>query len=83
MDSIVDQELGVGALDLEQHMAMWVGMTNKRIIHVEEGDPSERSMRDAQCLRHLLLRQGCGDLPPGGLKIHSPAMIACLSVSPT
>jgi hypothetical protein len=54
-DLIADQELGVGALDLEQDMAMVMGVSDQRTVHVEQSDPAESAMSDAQGRRHQIL----------------------------
>jgi hypothetical protein len=37
-----------------------MGVANQRIIHVKQRDPPEPSMCDAQCCRHLILRNDAG-----------------------
>ena len=43
-DRVADDELRIGALDLQQHMAMRMGMTHQRPVHVEKRDPAKGSM---------------------------------------
>ena len=45
-----DRELRVVAVDLEEDVAMRMGMAHKRAVHVEQGDTAERAMSDAQCV---------------------------------
>ena len=55
IDPVAHQELRVGALDLEQDMAVVVGVTDQRTVHVEQSHPAESTMSDAQGRRHQYL----------------------------
>jgi hypothetical protein len=49
---VADRELRVGAVRLDQHMAMRMRVTHERTVHVEQRDTAESSMGDAQRCRH-------------------------------
>jgi hypothetical protein len=68
IDRVVDNELRIGALDLEQARGNADGRHAPASSHVEKRNSSKRSMRDAQCVRHLLLYQGCGGSRPAMLR---------------
>jgi hypothetical protein len=57
-DLVADQKLGVGALDLEQDVAVMMGVSDQRTVHVEQSDPAESAMSDAQGRRHQFLPPG-------------------------
>jgi hypothetical protein len=58
IDPVAYQELGVGALDLEQGMAVMMGVPDQRTVHVEQSNPAESTMGDAQGRRHQYLPSG-------------------------
>jgi hypothetical protein len=45
VDRITDDELGIRALYLQQHMTMRMGMPHQRQVHIEKRNPPESSMR--------------------------------------
>jgi hypothetical protein len=55
---VPDQELRVGALDLEQDVAVMMGVTDRGAIHVEQSNPAESTMSNAQGRRHQFLPSG-------------------------
>ncbi len=50
---IADEELRVVSLDLQEHMAMRVRVTDEAAVHVEERDAAEGAMGDLKSLGHL------------------------------
>jgi hypothetical protein len=49
---VPDSELRVGALNLEQDMAMRVRVTHQLPVHIEQGDAAEYAMGHAKSVGH-------------------------------
>ena len=45
-EAAADHELRVGALGLDQHVAVRMRVAHQRRVHVQQGDPAERAMGD-------------------------------------
>jgi hypothetical protein len=60
MNAVANDELGIRALHLEKDMTMRVRMADERAVHIEQCDPAEIAMHDAQRRRHLSLQSGVG-----------------------
>ena len=45
-------KLGIGTLDLQQHVALCMGMLDKGPVHIKQSDPPERPDSDPQSRRH-------------------------------
>ncbi len=43
-EAVPDGKPGVGAFDLQQHVAMRVRMAHQLPIHIEKGDPAELAL---------------------------------------
>ena len=67
-DLVAHKKLRVGALDLEQDVAVMMSVADQRTVHVEQSDPAESAMSDAQGRRHQFL-------PPGSVALQNDCFI--------
>lgn len=59
-EAVAHHELRVGALGLDQHVAVWVSMPHQWRVHVQQGDAPERAMGDAERVGHAAIRPRSG-----------------------
>src|SRR5215831_577863 len=51
-DAIANHKLRISAIDLQQHVTMMVRMAHQRTVHVQQSNPAEGAVGDAQRCRH-------------------------------